>query len=121
MRYRLLTILLLICPAPAIAQTAADAVRKDISAMSEPELQSLLTYVAECSDRSGSASPSCKSARVRYETEFGNNRAIDRAIDDAEKTQALRQMISPGPAPGTVETDTLIKDAVRAALKAKRG
>lgn len=111
---------------PDISSVSDDAlakVRTEISDMTEPELRALLSYVAECGDRKARdavAMQSCRSARLRYQTEFGGGRAIDAAIDASEKLTELTRLISGGVAPATIEVDTTIRSAVREALQARR-
>lgn len=106
----------------AVSPEALARVRAEISGMKEPELRGLLVYVSECGDRKARdavAAQACRAARLRYQTEFGHDRAIDAAIEASEKFTELTRIISGGVAPATIEVDATIRSAVREALQAK--
>lgn len=113
--------------AAAVSENELLAVEKEIAAMDEAELRSLLEYSVYCSERSPDRAriESCRIARMRYQTEFGRDRATDRAINAAEHFVAILLAISRTGGdyrvpPGTEAVDTTIKNAVQKALQARR-
>lgn len=111
-----------------LSDSDVEKAQTEIAAMAEPELRSLLNYFAECNDRKSRSEivkQACKSARVKYQTEFASGRAVDAAIAELEKYIELQNIFrSMGQTPKTDYVDGLeakLRDSVGAALKAKRG
>lgn len=109
-----------------VSEANLEKAQVEIAAMGEPELRSLLRYLAECRDRdiqSVLLFQGCRIARVRYQIEFENGRAIDAAINDSEKLLGLRRLLDGGTGgipPETARTDAKLREAVNAAFRAKR-
>lgn len=101
------------------------AARAEIARMAEPELRSLLTYFAECTDRTSlnqTVRQACKSAFVKYQTEFGGKRTVDKLIAEQEELGEIQRTFrATGQATDSsyVETvDRQLRQAVGDALKA---
>lgn len=114
-------------PSGPLSNVTWEQAEPDISAMDEAELRSLLTYLAECNDRV-STNPSilnaCRSARVRYQTEFKRTRPIDSVIDNIEKIHEVRRAvrslgITPNAPEYVADLEQKLTKAVGAALRAK--
>ncbi|WP_157113148.1 hypothetical protein [Bradyrhizobium embrapense] len=103
------------------------AARAEITRMSEPELRSLLNYFAECTDRTTmnqAVRQACKAAFVKYQTEFGGKRTVDKLIAEQEELGDIQRTFrATGQATDSsyVETvDRQLRQAVGDALKAHR-
>ncbi|MHC2250982.1 hypothetical protein ACVILK_000674 [Bradyrhizobium embrapense] len=103
------------------------AARTEIAGMSEPELRSLLNYFAECTDRTTmnqAVRQACKAAFVKYQTEFGGKRTVDKLIAEQEELGDIQRTFhATGQATDSsyVETvDRQLRQAVGEALKAHR-
>ncbi|MCP1852857.1 MULTISPECIES: hypothetical protein [unclassified Bradyrhizobium] len=101
------------------------AARTEIARMGEPELRSLLNYFAECTDRTSlnqAVRQACKSAFVKYQTEFGGKRTVDKLIAEQEELGEIQRTFrATGQSTDSsyVETvDRQLRQAVGDALKA---
>ncbi|MGY4224401.1 hypothetical protein ACVMIH_001762 [Bradyrhizobium sp. USDA 4503] len=93
--------------------------------MAVPELRSLLNYFAECTDRTSlnqAVRQACKSAFVKYQTEFGGKRTVDKLIAEQEELGEIQRTFrATGQSTDSsyVETvDQQLRQAVGDALKA---
>lgn len=108
-------------PSEELLRTA----RSEISQMGQAELRSLLNYFAECADRT-SPSPAvrqaCRSAFVKYQTEFGGKRVVDKLIAEQEELgdyqRAFRAAGQSTDSSYVEAVDQQLRQAVGAALKA---
>jgi hypothetical protein len=111
----------------AVSDAGVASAQAEIGAMPENELRALIGYFAECSDRQSRSDvvrQSCRSARIRYATEFGGSRAIDAAIEQLEKlseaVRVFRGMSIDAKTDFIDSTDAKLRTAAGAALRVKR-
>ena len=109
-------------PKPLSEENLA-AAEAEIAAMSGAELRALIAYFAECNDRASNnalVQHACRTARVKYQTSYGDKRAIDAAIDEAEYYVEARRLIV-GSGHGTVadRVDARLRTAAGQALRRK--
>jgi len=106
-------------PKPLSEENLA-AAEAEIAAMSGAELRALIAYFAECNDRASNNAFACRTARVKYQTSYGDKRAIDAAIDEAEYYVEARRLIV-GSGQGTVadRVDARLRTAAGQALRRK--
>ncbi|SEB96535.1 hypothetical protein SAMN05444164_0676 [Bradyrhizobium erythrophlei] len=130
-RYTLAAIILISLGAAARVEAAQPseetirAARTEIARMSEPELRSLLNYFAECTDRTSlnqAVRQACKSAFLKYQTEFGGKRTVDKLIAEQEELGDIQRTFrATGQSTDSTYVETVdrqLRQAVGDALKA---
>jgi hypothetical protein len=102
----------------AVIDRSLEQASADITAMSAAELRQLVTMFDQCTikqhptDRAGK----CAAASKRYKSEFGKNRAVDRALAELERIVRFQRMFRTAAGTSTEYEDN-INSRLRGAAK----
>jgi hypothetical protein len=105
----------------AVIDKSLDQASADITAMSPTELRRLVAMFDQCTFKQHPAERAgkCAAASKRYKSEFGKNRAIDRALAELDRIVRFQRMFRTADVTSTEYEDSInsrLRGAARVAL-----